>query len=149
MQLALEKLDPRQGTLHPELRAVQEVDLGDGVTVERATVFVPQGKLTHFLDRITQYVETADAAKPRNRDLVDRVRAARTASIAALWTDPPAEFPAPGQLFWWEAWLRRRDGNEVSRFRAFASATELRTGSRADLTGVCSLFHRNRSLTAK
>ncbi|WP_207222477.1 S8 family peptidase [Herbihabitans rhizosphaerae] len=131
VHLALKKLDPQQGTLHPELRSVQEVDLGDGVTVERATVFVPQGKLTHFLDRITQYVETADAAKPRNRDLVDRVQAVRTASIAAMWTDPPAEFPEPGQLFWWEAWLRRRDGNEVSRFRAFASATDLRTGSRS------------------
>lgn len=130
VHLALERLDPQQGTLHPELRAVQEVDLGDGVTVERATVFVPQGKLTHFLDRITQYVETADAARPRNRELVDRVQAVRAASIEALWTDPPAEFPEPGQLFWWEAWLRWRDGNEVSRFRTFASATGLRTGSR-------------------
>jgi len=131
VHLALEKLDPQQGALHPELRAVQEVDLGDGVTVERATVFVPQGKLNHFLDRITQYLETVHDVKPRNRDLVDRVQAVRTASIAALWTDPPAEFPEPGQLFWWEAWLRRRDGNEVSRFREFASATGLRTGSRS------------------
>lgn len=131
VQLALEKLDPRQGAVHPELRSVQEVDLGDGVSVERATVFVPQGKLNHFLDRITQYVETADAAKPDNRDLVDRIQAVRTASIAALWTDPPAEFPEPGQVFWWEAWLRRRDGDEVSRFRAFASATGLRTGRRS------------------
>ncbi|WP_216211188.1 S8 family peptidase [Amycolatopsis aidingensis] len=130
VHLALETLDPRQGALHPELRAVQEVDLG-GESVERATVFVPQGTLNYFLDRITRYVETADASKPRNWDLVDRIQAVRTASIAALWTDPPAEFPEPGQLFWWEAWLRRRDGHEVSRFRAFASATGLRTGSRS------------------
>jgi hypothetical protein len=33
----------------------------NGVTVERATVLVPQGKINHFLDRITQYVETAGA----------------------------------------------------------------------------------------
>ncbi|WP_197523381.1 S8 family peptidase [Actinokineospora pegani] len=131
VQLALEKLDPRQGALHPELRSVQEVDLGDGVTVERATVFVPQGKLNHFLDRITRYVETADAAKPRNRELVDRIQAVRTASIVALWTDPPDEFPEQAQMFWWEAWLRRRDGDEVTRFRAFAAAAGLRTGRRS------------------
>jgi hypothetical protein len=131
VHLALEKLDPRQGALHPELRAVQEVVFGDGTSVERATVFVPQGKLNYFLDRITRYVESADAGKPSNRDLVDRVQAVRTASIAALWTDPPAEFPEPGQLVWWEAWLRRRDGHEVSRFHAYASATGLRTGPRS------------------
>lgn len=129
--LAVEKLDAQGTGAHPELRSVQKVDLGNDVTMERATVFVPQGKLTHFLSRIEKYIETVDAEKPRNRDLVDRIQAVRTASIAALWTDPPAEFPEPGQLFWWELWLRQRDGNEVNRFHAFASGAGLRTGARS------------------
>lgn len=125
--LALESLDPQQGKTHPELMSVQEVDVG-GATVERATVFIPQGKINYFLNRITQYLDTADEGKPRHRELVDRIQAVRAASIEALWTDPPQEFPRAGQTVWWEVWLRRRDGRETERLRAFAEVARLQVG---------------------
>lgn len=94
INLALERLDPRQGKTHPELMSVQKIDIGGGAMMERATVFIPQGKINYFLDRITQYLDTVDKDKPRNRELVDRIQAVRAASIEALWTDPPQEFPS-------------------------------------------------------
>jgi Subtilase family len=127
IRLALKSLDPRQGKTHPELMSVRESVVG-GATVERATVFIPQGKINYFLDRITQYLDTANQNNPRNRELVDRIQSIRAASIEALWTDPPQEFPPAGQTVWWEVWLRRRDGRETERLRAFADATGLRVG---------------------
>ncbi len=87
INLALESLDPRQGKTHPELMSVQEIDIGGGAMMERAIVFIPQGKINYFLDRITQYLDTVDKDKPRNRELVDRIQAVRAASIEA-WCQP-------------------------------------------------------------
>jgi hypothetical protein len=128
VHLALKTFDPRQGKSHPELMSVTEVDLGGGATAERATVFIPDGKINYFLDRMTQYVETAATGRPRHRALLDRIQSIRAASIAALWTDPVQEFPGAGELVWWEVWLRRRDGREVQRLRAFATATGIQVG---------------------
>ncbi|MGH3832460.1 MAG: hypothetical protein ACRDRS_18785 [Pseudonocardiaceae bacterium] len=127
IDLALKSLDPQQGRTHPELVSVQTIDVG-GATVERATVFIPHGKINYFLKRITQYLDTAHTDNPRNRKLIDTIQSIRAASIEALWTDPPQEFPRTGQTVWWEVWLRRRDGRETERLRAFAGATGLRVG---------------------
>lgn len=129
IELALERLDPRAGRLHPELMSVHQVQNATGV-IERAIVFVPDGTLQHFLTRLEQYAETASDDKPRNQELVDRIQQIRLASLQALWTDPPAEFPDAASVVWWEVWLRRRDGNEVSRFHQFAELAQIRVGSR-------------------
>ncbi|MCZ4535909.1 S8 family peptidase [Gordonia terrae] len=128
INLALESLDPRQGKVHPELRSVLEHFDSNGEIVERATVFFPQGAMKYFLDRISKYLETADKKNPKNSNLLDRIQAIRAASLESLWTDPPQEFPTAGHRVWWEVWLRRRDGNESTRLRAFAEATEMRVG---------------------
>jgi hypothetical protein len=82
IDLAFEKLDPRQGKIHPQLRAVREV-IVNGNVIEQATVFIPDGKLGYFLKRIEQYAETTGADKPRNFELrprrVDRPRIPRKA----------------------------------------------------------------------
>ncbi|MEV5721788.1 S8 family peptidase [Amycolatopsis mediterranei] len=124
VQLALNPLDPKAGRVHPELMSVQQIDIGDGELRERATVFVPQGTMGYFLDRVSRYVDTAGSASPRHRDLLDRVASVRAATIAALWTDPPQEYPGPEQSAWWEVWLRTRDGREVERLRVFARQTD-------------------------
>jgi hypothetical protein len=129
IDLAFEKLDPRQGKIHPQLRNVREVVV-DGETVEQATVFIPDGKLGYFLKRIGQYAETAGSEKPRNSDLIDRVESIGLASLEKLWTDPPADFPATDDVTWWEVWLRRRDGQEASRFRAYAEQRQIEVGAR-------------------
>ena len=59
--------------MHPELMSVQKIDIG-GAIVERATVFIPQEKINYFLNRITQYLNTANEDKPRNQELVDRIQ---------------------------------------------------------------------------
>ena len=121
LELALHSLDPRQGRSHPELVAVRRVSDADGVLVEKATVFIPDGKLGYFLRRIEQYLETTDAEKVRHRNLIDRIRSIGVASLEELWTDQARAMPAEHESAWWEVWLRRRDGREVERLTAFAS----------------------------
>jgi Subtilase family len=128
IELALESLDPRQGKVHPQLRAVREVNVNDEI-VEQATLFIPDGKLGYFLKRIEEYQATAAADKPRHRDLLDRVRTIGLASLEQLWTDPPSEFPTTDDPVWWEVWLRR-DGGEVARFHSFAERRQLQLGPR-------------------
>lgn len=127
LKLALTSLEPQQGRVHPELRSVRLVEVGNQ-TVERATVFIPDGTLGRFLKRLDQYVATADQDTPRNANLVDRIRSIGLATLRELWTDPANVFPATEDVVWWELWLRRRDGHEVDRLRAFAEVVGLRTG---------------------
>jgi len=130
IELAFERLDPRRGKLHPQLRNLQDVVI-DGQTIEQATVFIPDGTLGYFLRRIEQYESTIAAARPRNREMVDRVRSIGLASIEQMWTDEPAEFPTTDDKVWWEVWLRYRDGEEMQRLRDFAGQAHLELGPRA------------------
>ena len=129
IDLAFERLDPRQGDVHPQLRVVREVVV-NGKVVEQATVFIPDGKLGYFLKRIEQYAATAGAEKPRNLELIDRVESIGLASLEMLWTDPSVDFPTGDDATWWEVWLRRRDGQEAGRFRIFAEQRQLQVGPR-------------------
>jgi len=124
VELALESLDPRRGKIHPELVSVRKVTVDDDV-VEQATVFIPEGKLGYFLRRIETYLATAEEDRPRNRNLVERIRSIGLASLEQLWTDPLSEFPTESELVWWEVWLRRRDGLEVERLRSYANQAGL------------------------
>ncbi len=127
LELALSSLDPQRGNVHPELRSVHEED-GPGGRVQVATVFIPDGKVGTFVRKFERYEETAGNAKPTNRTMVDRVAAIAAATLRALWTDDPADFPADGRSVWWEVWLRRRDGDEAERFAAFAEAAQCPVG---------------------
>ena len=128
LDLALESLDPRRGRVHPELRAVREVTVGDR-TFEQAVVFIPDGQLGYFLGRVEAYLASADNDKPRNYKLIDRIQSIGLASLEELWTDPKAEFPVGDDAVWWEVWLRRRDGHEVERLNQFAEATGAEVGA--------------------
>ena len=74
-----------------------------------ATVFVPPGKLTHFEQLITDYVDhkVTQTGQPRDhQSLVDAIRAVRVATFESLWTDTADALPAAeGEAIWWEAWL--------------------------------------------
>lgn len=129
LELALESLDPRRGKRHPELVSVRVHEV-DGVLVERATVHIPDGTLGHFLKRLKEYMDSVGQAKPKNSPLVDRVRSIALASLRELWTDPPDEFPDDNQRVWWELWLRRRDGQELTKLAAFAEAVGARQARR-------------------
>jgi len=98
----------------------------------QATVFVPEGKLTFFLKRVTAYKDEDGKAnkdgvtKPKNKDLVESISDIRLAALEALWTDAPELFPDPDQDAMWEVWLRKGGGlDHVARLREFAEEHEL------------------------
>lgn len=121
--------------LHVESRAVTpgrvaEPERGIDATPERAVVFVPEGKLQLFFNRLIAYAQETPA-KPRERryeNMLDRIRSLQLATLSAFWTDVASEYPKPGQSIWWEVWLRRSDGNELARFRMLAGRAGLRLG---------------------
>ena len=94
----------------------------------RATVRVPDGKLSHFENLIRDYLaeKTDRIGRPRdNRLLIDTIQEIRAASLRELWTDVEDEFPAvDDELFWWEVWLPIRASQEatVEAFRERAEA---------------------------
>ena len=96
-----------------------------------ATVFVPDGKLTHFERLIQDYLtEKHDSrGKPRdNKRLINAIREIRAASLQALWTDTEAFPTDTDEVLWWEVWLpvRQDRSSTVDVFRTRAEAQEMR-----------------------
>ena len=114
-----------------ELVAVSETTTEDSQTIQLATVFVPEGKVRHFLNRFEKYA-TKDTPKglPWHQDMVERISELRLATLQALWTDDEEDFPESGTTFWWEVWLRRHDGREYERMQEFARTIGARLGPR-------------------
>jgi hypothetical protein len=127
VELALQSLDPQRGRHHPELVAVRSIQTPEGIR-QQATVFVPDGKLGYFLDRLQAYADTVEEPKTKNRNLVDRIASIGVAALEQLWTDAPEDFPEPESEVWWELWLRRREGDEPVRVRQFAEAIGAQMG---------------------
>lgn len=129
VELKLESLeDKRRGI---ELVAVQTVERPEQPPIQLATVFVPDGKLTHFTTRFQQYAEeNTKKGEPRHKDLVDRIAALHRATLRALWTDAPEVYPSEGEIIWWEVWLRNHDGRELERLIDLAGQVEFVVGER-------------------
>ena len=74
-----------------------------------ATVFVPAGKLEHFEKLIRDYLDYREdrLGRPRdNRRLLDAIKAIRSASVRALWTDDDGAFPEDDtEPFACEIWI--------------------------------------------
>ena len=147
VDLKVESLEERRGTdvrKHIEVVAfteeVRKVD-GEDERIQRATVFVPDGAVKKFLKKFESYEGTPPPGAPpppvgtkkvqRHHEAFDRVASLRAATLKALWTDDPLRFPSDNQPAWWEVWLRHIDGNEVTRFRAFAESAGITVGDRA------------------
>jgi hypothetical protein len=100
--------------------------------VERATVFVPDGELKHFVKRFEEYSRQGPKKKGerRHEDMLDRVAALKLATLRALWTDEPGSYPDGADNIWWEVWLRKTDGKELDRLLEFAELAELQVAQR-------------------
>jgi hypothetical protein len=100
--------------------------------VERATVFVPDGKVEHFLKRFESYSKTTPKKQRERRyeDMLDPVATLRLATLRGLWTDTSEAYPEEDETIWWEVWLRRHDGNELERLMEFAAAQEIDVAAR-------------------
>ena len=123
--------DARQGI---ELVAVSHAQTEEEKPrrIERATVFVPEGKVRHFFKRFESYAKTTPKEKGerRHEDMLDPVAALRLATLRGLWTDTSEAYPDDGEVIWWEVWLRRQDGSELSRLMEFAGLQGLEVASR-------------------
>jgi len=104
--LQFESLDIRRSGI--ELLMVKEID-----KVTYASVFIPEGKLEYFVNRIKQYrSEETKKGLPKNKNLVESINSIQKATLDSLWADDKALFPQQGERIWWEVWLRsdREDG---------------------------------------
>ncbi|BDG03540.1 S8 family peptidase [Anaeromyxobacter oryzae] len=124
--LNLKSLEAQRQGIEVVAVHTDEVRRGDrSVELERATVFVPHGKVAYFEGKVRQYAtETAPVRKPgaepkpKNLSLVASITDVRLAVLDSLWTDDPKLLPKGGRATWWEVWLRD-DGAEVrERFAA-------------------------------
>ena len=101
-----------------------------------ATVFVPEGKLTHFEKLVTEYVDHRTGKNGSLLDhqaLVDTIHALRVATFESLWTDSVEVLPTDDtEAIWWEVWLPL--GRQVERtledFRTVAVMAGLQVSER-------------------
>jgi len=95
--------------------------------IQRATVFVPDGKVKLFITRFEQYAKSAPKKKGerRHEEMLDPVATLRLATLRGLWTDSAEVYPNDDETIWWEVWLRRHDGHELARLMEFASLQKL------------------------
>lgn len=123
--------DARQGI---EVVAVnfRSTDGPDPRRIECATVFVPDGKVKHFLDRFDSYSKTTPKQKGelRHEGMLDPVATLRLATLRSLWTDSVEAYPQEQESIWWEVWLRRQDGKELERLMEFAAIQQIEVAAR-------------------
>jgi hypothetical protein len=74
-----------------------------------ATVFVPNGKLIVFEQKITDYLNERKNKSGKALDhkaLINTIKEIRTAAFNELWTDSNDALPKTEQeIIWWEIWL--------------------------------------------
>ena len=95
-----------------ERAGIELLNVRHDENVTRATVYVPDGKLTELERLIEEYLDhdTDKKGIPRNQPLIDAIREIRAASVRALWTDDESVFPRNDHdVLWWEVWLAVRD----------------------------------------
>lgn len=100
---------------------------------QRAVVFVPEGKLGHFLAQLETYGQDAPKKKgeKRRENVYDRIASIRLAALRELFTDDRDLFPKnEDERIYWEVWLRRTDGKELDRLREFCSHAGATLGTR-------------------
>lgn len=116
-------------TLDAKGSGIEVVSVGVEGDVERATVFIPDGKIGYFIKRFDEYASKPTASGARShKDFVERVASLRLATLRALWTDSSEEYPSDNESIWWEVWLRVTDGKEAARVANFCTQLELEIG---------------------
>lgn len=90
---------------HIELVSVrQESD----ATPARATVFVPDTAVGHFLAKLEAYrSENTKTDRAKNQNLIARIENISLATVRSLYTDDPTMFPNGAEQIWWEVWVRQ------------------------------------------
>lgn len=96
--------DPKKIELH-NIKTISQ----NNQTRTIATVFIPDGKLHFFTQKITDYLTEK---KNKNGDaidsqkLIDSIQSIRSAAFAAIWSDDDSLLPVDkNEAVWWEIWL--------------------------------------------
>lgn len=69
-----------------------------------ATVFIPEDKKHKFVDKVEKYIDSDDAIKPRNQELIEKIDTVETSTVEYLWSSP-IEFIPKESAIWCEIWL--------------------------------------------
>ncbi|MDQ3262072.1 MAG: S8 family peptidase [Myxococcota bacterium] len=109
-------------SLESKRQGIELVAVTTSAELQRATVFIPRGKVKHFVSRFEDYAaKKTDGGQPKHKPLVESMTGLRLATLKALWTDDPKKYPKAGEAIWFEVWLRKHDGGEVGRLEEFAT----------------------------
>ncbi|MFO0999551.1 MAG: S8 family peptidase [Planctomycetaceae bacterium] len=127
LKLALKSLERLQSGI--ELLNSRVVD-----NVMTATVFVPEGKESIFLNAFEKYrfEDNKQTGKPENKKLAESINRIRLATIMSFWTDNLAAPPA-SEVGSYEIWIRRsKDGDkaDVADFKSRAALAGINTTER-------------------
>lgn len=94
--------------------------------VERAIVFIPEGRRNTFQRKINEYLDDSkvkfnkklNADAPKNHNFIDSIRSVRLANLRSFWTDNPDAYPEDReQQIWWELWLKRINEQQAEAIR--------------------------------
>lgn len=100
-----------------------------------ATVFVPEGKLTAFENKLQAYLEERKDKNGKARDnraLMDAIQSFRGAALRELWTDTDDQWPASeDEVIWWEVWLPVRNDRQAvnADFIKLATSADMQLSS--------------------
>lgn len=84
---------------------VKEENLDDTKTI-KATVYIPSGKESHFIKKITEYIEEdTPKGRPKNSPLINSIEDIKLATIEGLWSGKREDIPGDVPV-WCEVWLR-------------------------------------------
>lgn len=89
------------------------VRVDDNERAVKATVYVPHGKESYFLQKVNSYAEPVqEGKKPKNNDLVRSIEDIRIAVLESFWIGNRDTIPH-GNAAWCEVWLRYSNDIDV------------------------------------
>jgi hypothetical protein len=140
--LTLKSLESRQAGI--KLLNVQ-TEGHDGEEVTRATVFIPQDKSAHFLQKAIAYATQDNPPKkngtstPKNAELIESIGDVRAAILeSSFWQNAPDRLPRDTPE-WVEAWLSSEDLNVIETFEQVCADQGI-------VLGECSLSFPERTV---
>lgn len=109
--LALQSLD----NCSFQLLNVNKVKNDSGKKIDRATVYIEDGRLADFEKKILDYQTKKNKnGLNKNYKLVDSIGHIRKAALVCFWQDSEP-MPKGNQRIWWEIWLRIDKNNPQKR----------------------------------
>lgn len=88
--------------------------------IQRATIFVPHDKRTHFLNKINAYLENGN-----NKPLINSIEQIRQAVLESFWQGDTQWMPLQREPVWCEIWLASDTPEVLASFREIARSMQI------------------------